>query len=130
MDHEQHKLVELTNGGYAANLDRIIDLKKDINELLHHEEVFWKQRSHFIWLLAEDKIKKFFHQRASHRRRMNHIKGLLDDHDTQQTEGNRIATIAEDYYQELFITSNLMHMDTVLNLVNRVVTNGTNETLT
>ena len=88
MDHEQHKLVELINGGYAANLDRIIDLKKDINELLHHEEVFWKQRSHFIWLLTEDKIKKFFHQRASHRHRMNHIKGLLDDHDTQQTEGN------------------------------------------
>ena len=40
LDQKQHELAELINGGYATNLDRIIDLKKDINELLHHEEVF------------------------------------------------------------------------------------------
>ena len=129
MDQKQHELAELTNGGYATNLDRIIDVKKDINELLHHEEVFWKQRSCSIWLPAEDKVIKFFHQKASHRRRTNHIEGLLDDHDTWQTEVNKIATIAEDYYQELFITSNPMHMDIVLYSVNHVVTDGSNETL-
>ena len=36
----------------------------------------------------------------------------------------------EDYYQELFTTSNLIHMDNVLNSINRVVTKGMNETLT
>ena len=40
LDQKQYELAELTNGGYALNLDRIIDLKRDINELLHHEEVF------------------------------------------------------------------------------------------
>ena len=36
----------------------------------------------------------------------------------------------EDYYQELFTTSNPIHMDNVLNSINRVVTKGMNETLT
>lgn len=39
LNQKQHELEELTKGGYAVNLGRIIDLK-DINELLHHEEVF------------------------------------------------------------------------------------------
>lgn len=130
LDQKQHELAELTNGGYAANLDRIIALKKDIIELIHHEEVFWKQRSHSLWLPAGNKNTNFFHQRASHRRRTNHIEGLLDNHEAWQTEGNRITAIAEDYYRELFTTSNPIHMDSVLNSVNRVVTEGMNETLT
>ena len=40
LDQKQHELAELTKGCYATNLDRIIVVKKDINELLHHEEVF------------------------------------------------------------------------------------------
>ena len=130
LDQKQHELEELTNGGYVANLDIIIALKKDINELLHHEELFRKQRSRSIWLPASDKNTKFFHQRASHRHRTNHIEGLLDDHDAWQTEGNRIAAIAKDYYRELFTTSKPIHMDNVLNSVNRVVIDGINETLT
>lgn len=27
--------------GFGANLDRINEVKREINELLHHEEVFW-----------------------------------------------------------------------------------------
>ena len=29
--------------GYEENLDRIHEVKKEINELLHHKEVFWRQ---------------------------------------------------------------------------------------
>ena len=130
LDQKQHKLAELTKGGYSANLDKIIVVKKDINELLHHEEVFWKQRSRSIWLPASDKNTKYFHQRASHKPHTNHIEGLLDDYDAWQIEGNRIEAIAEDYYRELFTTSNPVHMDNILNSVNRVVTEGMNETLT
>ena len=28
--------------GYGQNVERIHGVKKEINELLHHEEVFWR----------------------------------------------------------------------------------------
>jgi hypothetical protein len=42
-------------------------------ELYHWEEIMWKQRSQIEWLSQGG---KFFHQRASMRRRKNMIKAL------------------------------------------------------
>ena len=50
---------------YGNNLQRINAVKREVNELLHHGEVFWKQRSKALWLLAGDKNTRFFYQRAS-----------------------------------------------------------------
>ena len=63
--------------GYGQNVERVHGVKKEINELLHHEEVFWRQRSRSIWLLVGDKNTKFFHQRVSQQRRKNNIAGCL-----------------------------------------------------
>ena len=38
---KQGELEELMEVGFGANLDRINEVKREINELLHHEEVFW-----------------------------------------------------------------------------------------
>ena len=40
-----------------------------------------------------------------------------------------MASIVEEYYRELFTSNNPMHMDGVLDSVDRVVTEGMNETL-
>ena len=40
-----------------------------------------------------------------------------------------MAIIAEEYYRELFTSSNPIHMDGVLNSIDRVVTEGMNATL-
>ena len=61
---KQGELEELMTTGYRENLDRIHEVRKEINELMHHEEVFWHQRSRSIWLSAGDKNIMFFHQRA------------------------------------------------------------------
>ena len=62
LNQKQMELDELTGGDFSSNLGRILEVKKVITELLHHEEVFWKQRSRALWLLIGDKNTKFFHQ--------------------------------------------------------------------
>ena len=40
-----------------------------------------------------------------------------------------MASIAKEYYKELFTSNNPMHMDEVLDSIDWVVTEGMNETL-
>ena len=53
-----------------------------------------------------------------------------DDQGVWHTDERRITIIAEDYCKGLFISSNPVNMDGVLNSVERVVTDGMNQTLT
>ena len=43
------EMEELMVAGFGENLDRIYEVRREINDLLHHEEVFWRQRSWSIW---------------------------------------------------------------------------------
>ena len=44
LDAKQGELIELMESSYGPNIEKIHVVKKEINELLHHEEVFWRQR--------------------------------------------------------------------------------------
>ena len=117
---KQGELEELMEVGFGANLDRINEVKREINELLHHEEVFWWQRARFIWLPVGDKNTKYFHQIASQRWQKNIIDGFHSSNGVWCTDTEGIAT---EYYKNLFTTSNNLNMDGVLASVEKVVTN-------
>ena len=57
----QRLLEELTCRNDLALLERIRQMKAEINNMLHQEEVVWWQRSRAIWLPTGDKNTKFFH---------------------------------------------------------------------
>ena len=99
LEEKQKELTTLMEAGYGQNVERIHGLKKEINELLHHKKVFWRQRSRSIWLPARDKNTKFFHQRMSQRRRKNNIVGLYDGEGEWHTDEDKIASIAEEFYK-------------------------------
>lgn len=61
------------------NSDIISQLEHIIDKLVMQEEVHWKQRARANWLSQGDGNTKFFHSFASERKRINHIKGILDD---------------------------------------------------
>ena len=44
MEAKQGELTALKEAGYGMNVERIQEVKREINELLHHEKVFWRQR--------------------------------------------------------------------------------------
>lgn len=58
--------------------DRLF-LESKLNDLLHQENAFWKQRAKFFWLTDGDLNTNFFHKQVSNRRRKKMIKGLYDE---------------------------------------------------
>ena len=55
---------ELINLGYAYNLEQIHNKREELNNLMHQQEVFWRQRSRAIWLLASKKKYKIIPQKS------------------------------------------------------------------
>ncbi|KAH1096999.1 hypothetical protein J1N35_013920 [Gossypium stocksii] len=49
--------------------NREIDVRWELEEVLNHEELLWKQKSRCDWLKLGDKNSKFFHSRTMHRRK-------------------------------------------------------------
>lgn len=61
-----------------------------LNELLKHEEVYWKQRAQMFWLMEGDTNSRFFHTQASKRKKLKNISYLLTD------EGEKVDTGADE----------------------------------
>ncbi|KAK9178687.1 hypothetical protein WN943_027880 [Citrus x changshan-huyou] len=59
--------------------DEIRKMERQIDNILLDEEIYWKQISRADWLREGDKNTKFFHSKASARKRKNIIVGLEDE---------------------------------------------------
>ena len=106
---EKKQLQTLTAQNDPANLELIQKVRDDIDTLLY--------RSRLIWLPASNKNTKFFHQRASQRRRKNNIDGFMDEEGRWCTSDAKKEEVAERYFQRLFTTTNPTQMDLVLDKV-------------
>ncbi|XP_055962333.1 uncharacterized protein LOC126687828 [Mercurialis annua] len=80
-------------------------LQEEIDELLLKEDILWKQRSRADWLQAGDRNTKFFHQKASNRKKNNNIHRLRDDSGVWQY-GEDIKGVVVNYFHELFSSGN------------------------
>ena len=130
LTEKQQVFEELVAQGYESNRERINILRREINELIRHEEMYWRQRSRSLWLPTGDKNTIFFHQRASQRKKKNSIEGLHDKDGVWQTDLGQITSIVEEYYADLFKAQTQRHMEGVLEAVEKVVTNDMAHSLT
>ena len=130
LQEKQKILEELCLQNRAENVRTIKSLKAEITNIIHQDDLFWRQRSRSIWLPAGDKNTKYFHNRASQRRRKNHISGVFDSEERWCTSVEQIAQVAESYFQELFSMAHPQNMESVLQAVQRKVTPHMNESLT
>lgn len=60
LKEKQEELEELALQNNSEQVQRVTDLKMEIHAILHHDELFWRQRSRVIWLPTRDKNTGFF----------------------------------------------------------------------
>ncbi|XP_057444610.1 uncharacterized protein LOC130736850 [Lotus japonicus] len=93
------------------------EASKELDNLLEQEEIWWGQRSRATWLKHGDKNSKFFHQKASQRRKRNMIEQLRDDRGRKFEEDKDISRVLMDYFTNLFATSHPSGVEEVTSLV-------------
>jgi hypothetical protein len=104
-------------------------LRRELNSLLEKEEKFWKQRSRVAWLTQGDRNTKYFHGRASQRRRRNYISRLWDERSGWHETNEEMAVLMTEYYNNLFTTSHPPNLDEAVSDIPKVVTEAMNNSL-
>lgn len=102
----------LMNSSNPNRFDNIIQAELELEKLLEEEERYWKIRSREDWLKSGDKNTKWFHSKASQRRRKNEIKGILNSSGKWIEKEEEIGKIATSFFQDL-LKSNQSSCDNV-----------------
>lgn len=103
----------------------------ELDNLLKEEEIYWKKRSKEDWLRWGDQYTKWFHKKASMRRKKNEIKGILDVNGIWTDNPNLIEDTFCSYFKNLFSSScpSKEALEKVLKVVKPKVDDSMNEKL-
>ena len=81
------------------------------------------------WLKYGDRNTKFFHSKASQRRRRNFIEGIKNANGDWVEEVEEVADVAFDYFMNIFKVGTCDRMEEFLNAVNQRMTENMLEVL-
>ena len=109
---------DATNGNSAS----MLEASKKLDDLLLKQEIYWAQWSRISWLKHGDKNTKYFHSKASQRRRRNMIQGVKDQHNNWVEEIEDIAGVATEYFENIFKSGACDRMDECLDVVQHKMT--------
>ncbi|XP_042965942.1 uncharacterized protein LOC122299620 [Carya illinoinensis] len=88
----------------GLNSQENMSAREEVNKWLGREEEMWHQRSKALWIQAGDQNSRYFHSKASHRKKKNTIKRLQDEQN-QWKEGRDMEELVVNYFQQLFSSS-------------------------
>jgi hypothetical protein len=110
--------MHLHNTCGATDLTQKIKNKEiELDNLLEGEEVWWKQRARTDWLQYGDKNTKFFHQKASQRRKKNRINEIMDSQGQKYTEHEDIERVLIEHFKDLFQNQATLHIQETVKVV-------------
>ena len=104
-------------------------IRRELNELLDDEELYWGQRAKAHWLKEGDKNTKFFHAHASDKRKQNTILGIWDESGRWCEEKESIAQAAVAYFENIYTPASPSRVEDVVVAIPVRVTEDMNERL-
>ena len=111
-------------------ISEVKQLRSNLNQAYRDEELFWKLKSRNTWMRLGERNTKFFHATTKTRKSRNRIKTVLDDQGIEHSRDDVICKVAENYFQELFTTSQNTYMDEIISGIECKVTDNMNRDLT
>ena len=110
--------------------EEVLVASKKLDDLLLKQEIFWAQRSRVSWLKHGDRNTKFFHSKASQRRKKNFIQGIQNQHGNWVEDIGEVAEVAINYFETIFHLGTCERMEECLNTVLQKMTTEMTEELT
>ncbi|CAM8948104.1 unnamed protein product [Rhodiola kirilowii] len=107
-------------------------ISEELDVWLAREEIMWQQRSRVLWLNQGDRNTKFFHARATHRKKKNWIYCLKDEQGVRHTGEKEFLRIAAAYFHKIFSSSSeagRRDEEDLVELVNPVISEDMNNAL-
>jgi hypothetical protein len=101
---------------------QIINKENELDDLLENEEIWWSQRSRALWLAHGDKNTKFFHLKASQRKRKNKIEAITDPMGNIHIDRDKIEQIFLSHFQQLFTSQPTTNVEETTHLVQNKIT--------
>ena len=112
----------------AVSMLQIKDTERLLTDAMLKEEVWWAQRAKTQWLKYGDNNPKFFHFKASQRRRKNIIHSISDNQGVLWHDAPHIHDIFTNYFHDIFSTFNPATIHNSLEVIhNRVPRNMVND---
>lgn len=113
----------------ARTFERCNVLSMKLDELHRMEESYWHARGRANELRDGDKNTKYFHHKASQRRKRNRIRGLMDTENRWQSDDNSIGEIIQEYFGNLFKCGTPTGFDVAMAGLSSCVTEDMNRVL-
>ncbi|XP_074335942.1 uncharacterized protein LOC141673107 [Apium graveolens] len=108
---------------------KFFEATNQLNDLLSHEEVYWKQRAKAFWLEEGDSNSKFFHAFANARKKVNQVTRLKNNDGEVIVQHEEMCNVVKEYFKAVFENTEVDH-DVEQYSTDAVITSDQNEVLT
>lgn len=110
---------------------QIKKIESQLDKAMEEEEIYWKQRSSENWLQWGDRNTRWFHKRATMRKRRNEIQGIRDESGVWISDRKELDHAFENYFVNMFTSSNpsVDIIDNALQDIQSTVTPAMNDRL-
>ncbi|XP_039042397.1 uncharacterized protein LOC120181302 [Hibiscus syriacus] len=92
----------LDNGGNGYLIDKELQIRTCLEEILDHEELLWYQKSRSEWIQDGDRNTKFFHSRTLARRQSDRIQALKIQSNEWCYDDEILHTEAKSFFAGLY----------------------------
>lgn len=106
ISRKEKELIAITDNKIGNWREEMMKAERDLEKLLEEDEIYWKQRAREDWLHWGDRNTKWFHLRASQRRKTNRIEGLFNEQGDWISEHADLDNLALMYFNNLFSSDN------------------------